>query len=279
MHELATPLHKLLHACILSMSMHRDLSTSWFVCDNPFQLRNVLDFVPLDSFHHLQIYSTKKLIDIEVQEGSEFRLEEEASIEEKNNTEVSSSPATHVCLELNDISAADQKSSGSEQANVIEAKCRHQKTFESVLQVAPAQEHFERKLSKTWKQECTTYEDLNRNVPSLSPYGDRSKNFANSGFVKTILQAFRKKLTLDLCGIMNCESPKPNISADSLEIQGSLDENGSPPKEVEVISKDYKGNEAVGEQQQKGESLFITISCHYTCIIIALSKAPVPGYQ
>ena len=207
-------------------------------------------------FHHLA--SAEKPFDIEIQEDLEkyeFQLEKEPSVEDQNNTEaISSTPSTLVYLELNEISVADEKASSSVQLNVVEAKCKHQKTFESILKGSPAQELFERKLSKNWKQECNTYDDLNRNVPSLSPYGDQSQNFASSGFVKSILDHTRKKLhmALDVDSIANCENPKPNINVNSLEIQERQDEDCSSPEDAVVTVNDCCKGQAISKQQQEG---------------------------
>lgn len=209
--------------------------TSWFFCDeNQSRLRNSLRQPNLP-----QLPSAEKSISI----GDHWKCEE-PSIEDKNNTEVGGTPAIQVRLESNDVSAADQTISGSVQLNDIEVKCKHQKMLENILKAAPAQELFERKLGETWKQECTTYDDLNRNIPSLSPYDDQSQNFADSGFVKMIFQSYRKKLNvaLDIRSMTDSESC---ISAGSLdsEIQQDLDENCSPPppEDVVVSVKDHKG--------------------------------------
>ena len=250
-----------------------DQPTSWFVCDNWFQLRIVLEVVPHDSFHHL--ISVERPIDIDIHEEDcqkcEFQQEEEPSIEEQNNAEPSSTPATQMCLELNDISMADQTSSCSVQQNDIEARCKHQKTLEDVLKGAPAQEFFERKLSKTWKQECTTYDDLNRNAPSFSPHGDQSQNFANSGFVKSILNHTRKKLNmaLDISVIANCESPcvdEPSANVNNLEIQERQNDCSSPEEVVVTVKDCCKSLQAISQQQQKGENLLCT-SYAYTSFI------------
>ena len=167
-------------------------------------------------------------------------LEEEPSI---NNMEVH-------------VSNAVQYASGSVQLNAIEAKLKHQKMLESVLKVAPAQQLFEGKLSKTWKQEYTAYDIL---IPSLSPHSSRSQNFANCGFVKVILQPSRKKLNMVL-DISAVAPPKPDSDADSLETQGSLDNNYNPAEgDVVVVSlkPEHKG-QAIGEKQQKGQYLLNT---------------------
>ena len=214
-----------------------------------------------------RLASAEKPFDIEVQEDlekCEFPLEKEPSVEDQNNTEaISSTPST---LELNEISVADQKAFGSVQLNVVEAKCEHQKTLESVLKVSPAQKLFERKLSKTWKQECTTYNDLNRNVPSLSPYGDQSHNFASSSFVKSILDHTRKRLhmALDVSSIANCENPKPNTNIDSLEIQERENEDCSSPEDAVVALNDCCKSQAISKRQQKGNILLRT---RYTCTL------------
>ena len=215
--------------------------TSWFFClENQSRLRNMESPEGLPGQLNL-LASAKKPIHI-----GDYQKCDKPSVEDKNNTEVDvgGTPAIQVRLESNDVSATDQTVSGSVQLNDIEAKCKLQKTLETVFKAAAAQECFERKLSETWKQECTTYDDLNRNIPSLSPYDDQSQNFADSGFVKMIFQSYRKKLNvaLDIRSMTDSESC---ISAGSLdsEIQQDLDENCSPPppEDVVVSVKDHKG--------------------------------------
>ena len=250
-------------ACVLTFFCRcegaADKPRSWsLVCENQCQLRNMEGPEGLtnnmrqlhSSFHYLA--STEKPV-----RERDSLLEEEPSIE--NNMEVCD---------------ADQYASGSVQLNVIEAKFKHQKVLEAefkhqkvleakfkhqkvlegVLKVAPAQQLFEGKLSETWKQEYTAYDDL---IPSLSPYCSRSQNFANGGFVKVILQPSRKKLNMVL-DISAMAPPKPNSDADSLEIQGSLVDNNYSPAEGDVVvvslKPEHKGQaQAIGEKQQKGE--------------------------
>lgn len=244
------------------------------MCETRSQLRILLDLevVPraCDSFRHLTTF--EKPIDIDVGEyrqESEFHLEEaEPSVEEQNNAEDSSIPTTHLCLEVNAISTADQAAAVpcSVQPNDIEA----QKALENIIKDSSVQESFERKLSKTWKQECTTYDDLNKNIPILSPHGDQSQNFASSGFVKTILAPYRKKITmtLDVGSIANCENlcmDEPNVNVNSLERQ--YKDYSSSEEEMGAVKDCCKGKAISDEQQHEGENLLYTSYHVYTSLV------------
>ena len=257
-----------MRSCIF---MHRadEGLKSWFVCENRIQLRNIVEDFPSlyqrDSFRHL---ATERPNDFEAEQDcekleTEFWLEEEATTEDSNNIE-DSSPATQVHFELNGISR--QTVSSSAQPNHIEAEFRHQNMVEIILKVAPAQELFTRKLSKTWKQECNTYDDLNRNVPSLSPDGDQLQNFASSGFVKAILDHTRKKfnMILDISGIKTqaTDFEEQCVQQASISTNERVGENCSSPKDVTVTVNNHHKVPAISKRQKKGKNLLHSMQVH-----------------